>query len=125
MVHNLLAQTPIDLGTFVGEGPLGKPSVSSNDPGGAAWLFSKMISNAIGVMTIVGFIWFLFVLFSGAIGWLGSGGDKQKLQNSQKQITNGLVGLVIIISAVFLTKIMEILFGIKILAIYDAIVNLW
>lgn len=126
MAHNLLAQgTPIDLGTFKGLGPLGNPTVSPNDPGGAASLFSKMISNAIGVMTIVAFIWFLFTLIGGAIGWLGAGGDKQKIQNSQKQITNGLIGLVIVISAIFLTKVLEMLFGISILGITDLILNIW
>ncbi len=66
-------------------------------------------------MTVIAFIWFIFVLFSGAISWISSGGDKQKLQNAQKQITTGTVGLVIVISAIFLIKIIGIVFGFDIL----------
>lgn len=112
-----------DLGHFSGLGPLGNPTATEQDPGASA--FSDFISKTIGIMTIVGFIWFIFVLFSGAIAWLSSGGDKTKLQNAQKQITTGLIGLVIVISAIFIIKIVGLIFGIDILNIADYIQKLY
>jgi len=103
------------LGTFEGLGPLGNPIATPEDPGTST--LTKFISTTIGIMTIVGIIWFIFVLFSGAIAWLSSGGDKQKLQNAQKQITTGLTGLIIVLSAIFLAKIAGSIFGMDLLNI--------
>ena len=108
-----------NLGTLKGLGPLGNPIIGPNDPGTST--FTKFISTMIGIMTIVGIIWFIFVLFSGAIAWLSSGGDKQKLQNAQKQITTGLTGLIIVLSAIFLAKIAGSIFGMDLLNIQELI----
>lgn len=117
--HNLLAQTPIQLDPFIGVGPLGKPTATLEDPGATA--FTNFLSKTIGILTVIAFIWFIFTLFTGAISWLSSGGDKTKLQNAQKQITNGIIGLVIVISAIFLMKIIGTIFGIDILNIGEFI----
>lgn len=122
MPDKLLAQTPVNLGTFEGLGPLGTPSATQADPGASA--LTNFISKAIGIMTIVAFIWFIFQLFIGAISWLGSGGDKAKLQEAQKKITTAVIGLVIVISAIFLTKIIGAIFGIDILDLTNFITTL-
>jgi len=111
------------LGDFVGLGPLGTPATSPQDPGASS--LTNFISMTVGVMTIVAFIWFIFTLFIGAIGWLASGGDKAKLQEAQKKITTSIIGLTIVISAIFLIKIIGVIFGIDILAIQDLIKSLW
>lgn len=123
MLDKLLVQIPKNLGTFEGIGPLGTPSATQADPGASA--LTNFISKAIGIMTVVAFIWFIFQLFIGAISWLGSGGDKAKLQEAQKKITTAVVGLVIVVSAIFLTKIIEAVFDINILNLKELIVNLW
>ena len=122
MLNKLLAETPVDLGRFVGLGPLGSPSATEADPGTSA--LANFISTVIGIMTVIAFIWFIFPLFIGAIGWLASGGDKARLQEAQKKIPTAIIGLVIVISAIFLIKIIEVIFGINILAIQDLIINL-
>ena len=125
---NLLAQAPKSLGFFEGLGPLGSGTIGwsevCGDAGNAACIFTKFISTAIGIMTVVAFIWFIFNLFIGAIGWLSSGGDKQKLQEAQKKITTNLTGLVIVVSAIFLTKIISLIFGIDILDLTNFITTL-
>ncbi|OGM83416.1 hypothetical protein A2434_03265 [Candidatus Woesebacteria bacterium RIFOXYC1_FULL_41_14] len=77
--------------------------------------FSKIISMAIGVLTLVGIIWFLFTLISGAIAIIGSGGDKQALESARKKITTGLIGLVIILAATFILDLVGTIFGIDFL----------
>jgi len=110
------------LGDFVGLGPLGTPATTPQDPGASS--LTNFISMTVGVMTIVAFIWFIFTLFIGAIGWLASGGDKARLQEAQKKITTAIIGLVIVISAIFLIKIIEVIFNINILDITTLIKNL-
>lgn len=118
---------PIDIGELKGLGPLGNDKgtfSSATDPTNATRAFSNFISLVITVMTVVSFIWFLFVIMTAAIGWLSSGGDKNKLQQAQKQITNGIIGLVIVISAIFFVKLIEIVLGINILRFAVIIQNL-
>ncbi len=82
-------------------------------PGNGVELFTKFISAAIGLMTIIAIIWFIFVLITGAIGMISSGGDKAALENSRKRISNGLIGLVVVIVAIFLVDLIGNLLGIK------------
>lgn len=117
---NLLAQAA-QTDCLKGIGPLGDLCGKEST---AAQKFSGFISATIGIMTIVAFIWFIFVLFTGAISWLGSEGDKVKVQTAQKRITHGLVGVIIVISAIFLIKLVGVVFGIDILDIAGMMTNL-
>lgn len=101
----LMAQT-LDFGTFEGFGPLGNPSGSGIDT------FTSFISSAIGLMTIIAFIWFIFLLITGAIGIMTAGGDKQALEGARKKITNGITGLVVVIIATFILNLLGTLLGI-------------
>ena len=107
----LLAQN-LDFGNLQGFGNLGLEG-----KGAAAGLstFSNMISTSIGVMSIVAFIWFVYLFITGAIEIMASGADKQKLENGRKKITNGIVGVVLVISAVFVIDIIGTIFGIPFL----------
>lgn len=101
-------------GGFTGIGTLGKPS-----NGGAFLDFSKIISMAIGVMTLVAFIWFAFVLITGAISIIGSGGDKQAFESAKKRITNGIIGLVIVVASIFLLDLIGMIIGVDYLNVFD------
>jgi len=101
------------------------PALTPTNPDPASTVLMNILSVTIGVMTLVAFLWFIFVFFTGAIGWLSSAGDKAKLQEAQKKITHGLVGLIMTISAVFIIKILEFVLGINILDIVTAIKNLY
>lgn len=58
---------------------------------------------------------FLYKLVMGGFGYLTSAGDPAKIQSSTKEITNGLIGLLIITTAFFLIQIAQTVFGIKII----------
>jgi hypothetical protein len=130
MDPNLLAQattpTPgLGLGTLEGIGILGGENWLLTNEVTAISTFVNIISSIIGVMTIIAIIWFTFVLFTGAISWLSSGGDKTKLQNAQKQITTGIIGLIIVLSATFLIDLIGSLIGFpNILSVGDLILKL-
>lgn len=113
-MNNLLA-ADIQLappGGFKGFGKLGLQGELSTN---ADLVFTKFISSAIGVMTIIAFIWFIFIFFIGAIGIISSGGDKQALESARKKITSGIVGIVVVIAAIFVIKLIGYLIGVDIL----------
>lgn len=115
--------TPIELGPLEGIGPLGSPELTNERT--AVGTFITILSSIIGIITIIAIIWFVFVFFIGAISWLSSGGDKTKLQNAQKQITTGIIGLLIVLFATFFINLIGNLIGIpNILSIADFVLKL-
>lgn len=84
-------------GGLKGFGPLG---LEQNQDGVST--FAKVISSAIGLITIIGIIWVAIIIVTGAIGIITSGGDKNSLESAKKKITNGIIGLVILVSSLFI-----------------------
>ena len=93
-------------GGLRGFGPLGLEQGQD-----APTIFTKFISSTIGLMTIIAIIWFAFVLITGAIGIISSGGDKASLETARKKITTGIVGLVVVIAAIFIIDLIGRLIG--------------
>lgn len=80
---------------------------------GAGTLFNLFISRAIGVITVVAFVWFLFILVTGAISIMGAGGDKAAAETARKRIFTGLIGLVVLIAGIFLIRLVGAFLGIQ------------
>lgn len=104
---NKLADIP--LGPFRGFGPLG---LEGKDVGAAPGIFNQFISSTVGVISIIAFVWFIFLLVSGAYGIMGSGADKEKIQSSRARITNAIIGIVVLVAALFIIDIIGSLIGI-------------
>lgn len=121
---NLVFAKEEELGTFRGLGPLGTFKIEEI-PTAALGLFNKVISNIVGVMTVVAGIWFIFQFIIGAIGWLTAGGDKAKTQAAQAKITSGIIGLAIVIVAIFLIDLIGTLLGLEILQPGKFILEMW
>lgn len=56
----------------------------------------SLVSNAVSVAFILSSIAFFILLVVGGIEWLTSGGDKAKVQEAQKRISNAVIGLAIV-----------------------------
>jgi len=110
---NLKGPGPLNLGNLKGLGPLGNFPFSDADPGSS--LLAKTLSLTIGILTLVAFFWFMFILITGGLAWLSSGGDKAKVQEAQKRITNGFIGLIIVLISYFIIKLIGYIFKIDIL----------
>jgi hypothetical protein len=80
-------------------------------PGNGIDIFVKFISGTIGLLTIIAIIWFIFTFITGAIGIISSGGDKAALESAQKKITTGLIGLVVVVIAIFAISLIGYLLG--------------
>ncbi len=117
-MNNLIAQVPNPLdGKIEGIGPLGESN-------GATTTFAQLISSAIGLITIVAFIFFFFILISGAIGVISSGGDKGKLEDARGRLTSGVVGVVIVVAGMFIIRLIASLLGIGDILDLEAMITL-
>lgn len=79
--------------------------------------FSSFIAQLINIALVIAAIIFVFVIVVGGITWMSAGGDKQKVEAAQTHITNGLVGLLIVLALFALLALLETLFNIDILTL--------
>lgn len=108
---NKLAQNSIDLydktnGNLKGFGPLG---LEQGQEGIS--VFATFLSSAVGLITIIGIIWMVFIIITGSVAIISSGGDKQALESAKKKITNGIIGLVVLVSSLFVLSFIGKLIG--------------
>ena len=120
LIGGVLAKD-VELGPLKGVGPLGNFGAEE-----APNLFERIISGIIGIMTVVAGIWFIFTFLVAGIEWLSSGGDKNKLASAQGKITQSVIGLVIIIAAIFFIQLIGTLLGLpNILKPANFVKNFW
>lgn len=67
------------------------------------------------VLILAGILLFIFLLIGG-LQWVTSGGDKMALEAARGKITAAVTGLVIIVAAFALTRILEAAFGFRVLS---------
>jgi len=85
------------------------------DPAGTdqslALLLQRIIPFAI---VTAGLVFFGKLILSG-FAFMTSAGDAAKVEKATKDLTNGAIGLVVVISAFFLIQIIQIVFGLKVI----------
>jgi|GEM_PF-394391 len=62
--------------------------------------FSTMeliISNVLGLITVLGGALFITYFLLGAVGWITAGGDSGKITKARDQIIHGVIGLLILV----------------------------
>lgn len=109
-----LAQVPKNLpgskdqDLITGIGPLGNFT-----PVDAARIFGSIISSIIGFLTVVAGLWFIFNIIIAGYGWLSAGGDKQKLADAQAKLTSSVIGLLVVVVAIFFVRFVTALLEIE------------
>jgi hypothetical protein len=98
--------------TEVPIGPVSGGSVGLDDGSGPVSTLASLISTTIGLLTVLAAIYFMYVLITGAIGIISSGGDKGAYEDARRKITTGLIGLVIVIAAIFIMRLAATFLGI-------------
>jgi len=102
-------------GTFTGPGiPVG------NNP---TLGLEKIISQVIGVLTIVAFVFFTIQIIFAGYAFLTSEGDEKKIETSRKRLTEGVLGIVIIIVALGIAALIARLTGLGDIFDLDAMLN--
>ncbi|MDD2225392.1 MAG: hypothetical protein PHP97_04520 [Candidatus Shapirobacteria bacterium] len=77
----------------------------------------KIISSIIGILTIVGVIYFTIQIILAGFSLIASQGDPKEFQSSKKRLTTNVIGLVIIIIAYGLGALIASLLGMN--SIFD------
>ena len=109
-MNNLIAQASENLGSpLKGIGPFG---LEGADASTRPTTFQSILSSIVGIITIIGFIWFVILVITGAIGIMTAGGDKQGLESARKKLTSGLIGLVVLIAAIFIVGLIGTIIGV-------------
>lgn len=101
-----MAVTPEKIGKFTLEQPGYKPETDLSVN------ISKLVSNIIGIITIIAGLTFVYYFMVGAISWITSAGDVQKAQTARLQILNAVIGLTITALAYTIAFVLSKLFGI-------------
>jgi len=74
---------------------------------------SSLLSGFVTYFLIAGSVLSLFFLIFGAIKWISSGGDKEKIGAAQKTITAAIIGLILAFSAWVILTLVFNFFGIE------------
>lgn len=82
--------------------------------GGVSFL-GDLLGVIITIIFVTGAVYFFFQLLTGAVAWIGSGGDKAKLQEAQAKLFNAGVGLVILFAAWAIIRLIQTVFDVTIL----------
>jgi hypothetical protein len=71
------------------------------------------ISNIIGILTIVAVIFFIIQIIFAGYGFLSSEGDEKKMETNRARLTNGVMGIFIIVVAVGIGSLIAKLTGLE------------
>ena len=74
-----------------------------------------VISNVLGILTTIGGLLFIYTFIQGAINWISAGGDSGKIQKARDQMTQGAIGLIILVAAYAIIGLIGSIAGIDIL----------
>ncbi len=84
------------------------------DPGTSpTQTLEKIISNIIGVLTLVAILWFALQIIFAGFGMISAGGDEKKLEENRSKLTNGILGLFIVVIAMGFTALLSKLLGLS------------
>ncbi len=92
------------------------PTPATGPSGNAGVNFlQKVIPAAITMGFIIGSVVFLFMLITGAIQWIVSGGDKQAVESARGKVMNAIIGIIILFAVFALIQILNTFFNLKLL----------
>jgi len=103
---------------YAAEVPLGdvtnpglKPGVGTEETG-----LEDLISRFIGAATIVAGLALVTLFIFGAIKWSTASGDKAQLDEAKKTITNAVIGLVLVVTAMIFVSIIQKILGVDLIS---------
>lgn len=92
-------------------GGKGVPTADGLPAGGN--VLGKLISSLIGGLFIAGFLLSVVYLIMGAVSWITSGGDKAALEKARNEITNAIIGIILVGAAYAMASLIAQWFGLK------------
>ncbi len=99
-LNNLLAQEP------------GQVPVSLvNKPSFLVYDFGAILSWLIRTVFVFAGLFVFYHLVMGALKWISSGGEKEKVEKARNEITTAIIGLIILFVVVAVIALIEQVFG--------------
>ncbi|MFC1789871.1 hypothetical protein ACFLZP_00085 [Patescibacteria group bacterium] len=83
---------------------------------GGIKILGKTLSVIIGVMYIIGAIACFLFMAIGALEWMNSGDDTQRIEAAREKVLHGLVALIILLSSLAILGFIGAIFKINFLA---------
>jgi len=71
----------------------------------------NIFSKAIGLLSVVAIIWFLIQLILAGINFISAGGNKEKMAEAQKRITQSAFGLIVVLTATAMVAFLGYILG--------------
>lgn len=105
-MSNQIAQTSHNLGNVSGLYPIGQGGPNAIN------MLAQVLSTTIGLLTVIGVLYFIFILISGAIALINAGGDKGAVEAARRKLTTGVIGVVILVITIFVMDFITTLLGI-------------
>ena len=84
-------------------------------PEDAPVVLNNLVSTVVGVISAIAFIYFVIQILLAAVSIISAGSDKAKLEEARAKIVNSVIGLVLVIAAIFLVEFVGSILGISIL----------
>ena len=107
-MNKLIAQVTLDIaGEAQTQGLYGADTISNEDGGFGLWF-----GNILGVVMVLGAIACLGLIIWGAILWITSGGDKNKVEEARNKISTAIIGLIILATTIAIFNLVANFLGI-------------
>lgn len=74
-------------------------------------LLDNTISQIIGVLTLVAFIYFVIQVILAGYAFISGQGDEKKIESARKRLTDGILGITIVVIAFGITALIAKLIG--------------
>ena len=95
--------------TFKIEGPGINPGATSAD---SVQVVDKILSFIIGFLSILLIIWLVIRIILASYSYISSSGDKNKVEQARRALTEGVIGLTIGLLAIFIVSLLAKLIGV-------------
>jgi hypothetical protein len=92
---------------------IGNPAIGNLGDMNSTEFFGSLVSTLISLMLVLGGILLLIMILKGGIEWIMAEGDKGRVENARKTITNAIIGIVILFSFYAIINLIGCIFGIN------------
>ena len=75
---------------------------------------TSLVGGLVNLALLIAALVFFFILVMGGIKWITSQGEEAKVKEAREQVTQALIGLVIVFVAFAIAKLIEAVFGVDI-----------
>lgn len=87
-------------------------------------VIEKIIVNLVNLAYIAGVVIFFFMLITGGLQWISSGGDKVAVANARSRISHAVIGLIVLMGVFAIVYFAEAIFEVDLLRIDIGLISL-